>query len=408
MRNRIVKQLLMCCMGISLVVGTPVVGWASETETTEEASGEVTEEELEDTGEAETIEVTQANKTPVIYEDDEIKVSVQSVKYDGNWGSPFYQINYSVENNSKEDLKVIMYNSSVDDFQVQSYTGTYLADATIKSGKNGIIDWSIWEKDFTTYGIEDFTAWESTIQLSYNNKSFFEKNIVINRDVFENSSEQNTTSGNAAISTDISDVNINSDDPVQEPIEVYNDDGVKITITKYEKTEYGSAKLTMNVVNLNHHNLRFTATDKVVVNGTTSNCSPYGEIQSGKTGDVVLELYPEQMGGLLVDDIKSIEFKIAIYITDNNRSNFKDESNEIFLSVNGDVVTQRVVYTDAEHIKQVQQLLVALGYNSGSADGVPGKLTNSAILQFQKDHGLSESTDITPELIAELEKASQQ
>ena len=44
-------------------------------------------------------------------------------------------------------------------------------------------------------------------------------------------------------------------------------------------------------------------------------------------------MYPEQMGGLLVDDIKSIEFKIAIYITDNNRSNFKDESNEIFFQL---------------------------------------------------------------------------
>lgn len=46
MRNRIVKQLLMCCMGISLVVGTPVVGWASETETTEETSEEETSETI--------------------------------------------------------------------------------------------------------------------------------------------------------------------------------------------------------------------------------------------------------------------------------------------------------------------------------------------------------------------------
>lgn len=396
MRNRIVKQLLMCCMGISLVAGTPAVGWARETETTEE--------EAEDTGEAETIEVTQANKTPMIYEDDEVKVSVQSVKYDSNWGDPFYQIYYNVENNSKKDISVSMSDSSVDDFQVPSYTSAN----TIASAKKGLTNWSIWEKDFVPYDVSDFKVWEAKIQIYSPDKTLYENIISINKDVFESGSEQNIVSGSAATSVDTSDVNINSGDPVQEPIEVYNDDGVKITITKYEKTEYGSAKLTMNVVNLNHHNLRFTATDKVVVNGTTSNCSPYGEIQSGKTGDVVLELYPEQMGGLLVDDIKSIEFKIAIYITDNNRSNFKDESNEIFLSVNGDVVTQRVVYTDAEHIKQVQQLLVALGYNSGSADGVPGKLTNSAILQFQKDHGLSESTDITPELIAELEKASQQ
>ena len=51
---------------------------------------------------------------------------------------------------------------------------------------------------------------------------------------------------------------------------------------------------------------------------------------------------------------------------------------------------------------------VNLGYNSGSTDGVPGKLTNSAILQFEKDHGYAENTDITPELIAQLEQAAQQ
>ena len=61
-----------------------------------------------------------------------------------------------------------------------------------------------------------------------------------------------------------------------------------------------------------------------------------------------------------------------------------------------------------ENIQKVQQLLTNLGYNSGSTDGVPGKLTNSAILQFEKDHGYAENTDITPELIAQLEQAAQQ
>ena len=99
---------------------------------------------------------------------------------------------------------------------------------------------------------------------------------------------------------------------------------------------------------------------------------------------------------------------MAIYNTTNNQYSLKAESGDIYLNVNGNIVTQRVVYTDKENIQKVQQLLTSLGYNSGSTDGVPGKLTNSAILQFQKDHGLAENTDITPELIAELEKASQQ
>ena len=58
-----------------------------------------------------------------------------------------------------------------------------------------------------------------------------------------------------------------------------------------------------------------------------------------------------------------------------------------------------------ETIQKVQQLLTNLGYDSGSTDGIPGKLTNSAILQFEKDHGLEENTDITPALIQALEQA---
>lgn len=355
------------------------------------------------------IKITTDNMTPVIYDDNDIKVSVQKMAYDENWGNPFYNLIFSVENNSDKDVQITMNDAFVDDFQTATYSGNY----TVASGKKGVTDFSIWEKDFVPYGIEDFKTWESTLQIFTSDEVMFEKTIKIDSSVFglDSSSDMSSVDedgNNNDSSIDASGVNVGTDAEVQEPIEVYNDDGVKITITQYEKTEYGSAKLTMNVVNLNHHDLRISSSNNVVVNGTTSNCTPFGEIQSGKTGDVVLELYPEQMGGLAVKDIQTIEFRLSIWVSENNRQSFKAESNDIYLSVDGDTVAQRVVYTDKENIQKVQQLLNSLGYNSGSTDGVPGKLTNSAILQFQKDHGLPESTDITPELIAELEKATQQ
>lgn len=101
-----------------------------------------------------------------------------------------------------------------------------------------------------------------------------------------------------------------------------------------------------------------------------------------------------------------IDFKLAIRVKDTYQ--LKAETSDIYLTVNNGIVSQRVVYTDKENIQKVQQLLTNLGYNSGSTDGVPGKLTNSAILQFEKDHGYAENTDITPELIAQLEQAAQQ
>ena len=106
-----------------------------------------------------------------------------------------------------------------------------------------------------------------------------------------------TTTTTDTSTTDTSDVNMGAN---QQTIEIYNDDGVKITITGYGKTQYGSARLTMSVVNLYHKDLTITSSsNSIVVNGTSVNCSPYGEIQSGKTGDVLLEMYPEQLSGII-------------------------------------------------------------------------------------------------------------
>lgn len=211
-----------------------------------------------------------------------------------------------------------------------------------------------------------------------------------------------TTDGTT--SADTSDVNLGEN---QQPIEVYNDDGIKITITGYGKSQYNSLRLVMSVVNLYHKDISISsANNSIVVNGTSINSSLYGEIQSGKTGEAILDIYQDQLGSIDIDDISTIDFKLAIYKKDSYQ--LKAETNEIYLTVNNGIVSQRVVYTDKENIQKVQQLLTQLGYNSGSTDGVPGKLTNSAILQFEKDHGYVENTDITPDLIAQLEQAVQQ
>lgn len=191
----------------------------------------------------------------------------------------------------------------------------------------------------------------------------------------------------------------------QQPIEIYNNDGIKITITKYQRMQDNSARLTMSVVNLYHKDLFVSSSNtNIIVNGTSVNCMPYGDIQSGKIGEATLDIYQNQLNGISIDDVTSIDFKLSLYVDDTFE--FKGET-DVYLSVNNGVVTQRVVYTDKDNIKKVQQLLTQLGYNSGSTDGIPGKLTNSAILQFEKDHGLVENTDITPELISVLEKAAQ-
>lgn len=232
------------------------------------------------------------------------------------------------------------------------------------------------------------------------------KNSLYTYTVTSTVSDTGTDTSTDDAATSMDDVNM-GDTVVQEPIEIYNDDGVKVTITKYDKTNYGTAKLLMDVVNLYHKDLSFSSNNGITtINGTSYNLSAYGEVQSGKTGTVTLEIYPEQVNGLEIDDITSIDFQLAIY--SGNFQSLKTTTEDIYLTVNGNIVTSRIVYTDQENIKKVQQLLAALGYDTGSTDGIPGKLTNNSILQFERDHGMAENTDITPELIAALENAANQ
>lgn len=241
---------------------------------------------------------------------------------------------------------------------------------------------------------------QSNVDEFRNNKALLESNGA----TYTVTTTDTTTSSDTTASTD--GVNMGSQQ-VQQPIEVYNDDGVKITITSYQKIQGNYAQLTMSVVNLYHKDLIIGSQDSTIaVNGMSVNAIPHGEIQTGKTGEATIDLYNDQLNGNTIDDITSIDFKVALYVKDSYQ--LKAESNEIYLTVNNGIVSQRVVYTDKENIQKVQQLLTNLGYNSGSTDGVPGKLTNSAILQFEKDHDYAENTDITPELIAQLEQAAQQ
>lgn len=225
-------------------------------------------------------------------------------------------------------------------------------------------------------------------------------------EITESVNTDNTSTDDNMSASSIDTSNVNLTESKQEPIEIYNNDGIKVTISKYERTSYGSAKLYMDVVNLYHKDIIVSTSNyNCVINGTTVNASPYGDIASGKTGVSVLEIYTaDQLNISDTKDIKSIDFKLTIYTKNGNTQNFKDESGEIYLDVNNDIVTQRVVYTDKENIQKVQQLLATLGYNTGSVDGVPGQLTNNAILQFERDHGLEENTDITPALIEALEQ----
>jgi len=56
-------------------------------------------------------------------------------------------------------------------------------------------------------------------------------------------------------------------------------------------------------------------------------------------------------------------------------------------------------------IRQAQVLLTFLGYTPGQVDGIRGKFTSSAIVQFKQEHGLETSNTVDANLISALQIA---
>ncbi|MGL1862940.1 MAG: peptidoglycan-binding protein [Pseudodesulfovibrio sp.] len=60
--------------------------------------------------------------------------------------------------------------------------------------------------------------------------------------------------------------------------------------------------------------------------------------------------------------------------------------------------------TDADHVREVQEMLARLGYRPGAPDGKPGRRTIQAIKVFQKRNGLPSNGKISAQLHATLKQ----
>ena len=66
--------------------------------------------------------------------------------------------------------------------------------------------------------------------------------------------------------------------------------------------------------------------------------------------------------------------------------------------------SNNVAPDDSTDIKKAQARLLQLGYYKGKADGVIGRGTTDAISSFERDHGLAVDGEVSPTLLAALEK----
>ena len=130
-------------------------------------------------------------------------------------------------------------------------------------------------------------------------------------------------------------------------------------------------------------------------------------VSSGKTATGDCYFMKSELKNAGIENITDITLNISAVNQDDDYMSQLFSTGPISLSIDkeGNVVN-RQVYRDAATIQEVQTLLNAAGYDCGTPDGVAGKKTNSMILQYEKDHNLTENTDITDELLQALRSNS--
>ena len=339
MKKKIVMQLLTMCMVASLAIGTPVVSYAENTG--KEITKSSNEEKQDDI-----IEITKDSIGTVIYDENDIKVTIQDLVHKDNSGNPFFEIDYKVENNSSKDVWVEMYDSYVEDFKVGTYGGN-----KINAGKKGISDLSIWEKDYKSYDIDDFEIWESKIKISNADDVLLEKAINIHRDAFSSDSDTN-------------------DDTTQE-----DSDGTEST----DKDNNSDIEARLSALEEKNKELE----------------SQYNDLKEENDS--------------LKKKNKKLKKQVKELQASQNESDTETTQEETTPAADAEVTevptenTQPVTeYKDATTIRIVQQALNEAGYNCGTPDGLIGGKTTEAITAYQTQKGISVNGLVTDELLQSL------
>ena len=177
MRNRVVKQLLMVCMATVLSVSMPMMSWAADDkeEAVDTSKGEYNDD---------IIDITKDSIDTVIYDENNVKVTVKEMVHEQNGGRPFFNLKVLLENNSSADVTMTMFDSYVDDCSVGNTTG----NNTVKAGKKGICEFGLWEEEYNQYGLDNFDLWEATVQIYDSNETLLEKKINIHESAFSSES----------------------------------------------------------------------------------------------------------------------------------------------------------------------------------------------------------------------------
>lgn len=212
-------KLLAMCMVASLSVGTPVITWASDTETTEQKSGE-----------SDSISISEKGAETSIYEDKKVTIKMDSAEY--TLDASDIILNMSIKNSYPNILTLKVQDAKVDDTTVafQWDSNDYKAGTSFSSA------WYIMLETLQEVNNTDFKQLSFTMVGTLNDGTeLLKKEITIAREAFksvmdeddeETSDSESTDSNNATSeateeeSDAKSDSNKDSSDGIEERLSV--------------------------------------------------------------------------------------------------------------------------------------------------------------------------------------------
>lgn len=179
-------KLLAMCMVASLSVGTPVITWASDTETTEQKSGE-----------SDSISISEKGAETSIYEDKKVTIKMDSAEY--TLDASDIILNMSIKNSYPNILTLKVQDAKVDDTTVafQWDSNDYKAGTSFSSA------WYIMLETLQEVNNTDFKQLSFTMVGTLNDGTeLLKKEITIAREAFKSVMDEDDEETSDSESTD--------------------------------------------------------------------------------------------------------------------------------------------------------------------------------------------------------------
>lgn len=341
MKNKVVKQLLMVCMAMTLSVSMPMISLAAETKEEKNESEEGTDD---------VIEITKDKANTVFYKDDKLSVSYEKGEY--TTGASDLVLTLDIENKYPNIVTLNFKDAKLDDSAIAFEWDTNDYQAGIECGSC----WYIMLEKIQSIGHTEFEKLSFTMLGTLNDGTeLFEKNVSIDRDVLKSLEDTDSNSSNTQEADENTSEESQSDD-------------------KYDELSKKIEELEAKNKELEDKNKELEDKLSKAEEEKNQEETPTPEPTAAPAEDTPT---PEPT-------------------TEPTEEPAQEE-------VAPETEQKPVVeYKDATTIRIVQQALNDAGYNCGNPDGVAGGKTTEALTKYQTDKGLAVNGQVTDELLQSL------